>query len=146
MSPVFSAGSLILTLLMSLALLSACTHAETHGAEMPRAMPAQIKQVVSSEVAEASTFVGLLKSRKSVSIRPRVEGHITEIYVRSGDIVKVGDKLLEVDPSKERQAVSTQMASYESNQDEKQSAEEKLRSLKADRMVKVANLEFANTK
>jgi multidrug efflux pump subunit AcrA (membrane-fusion protein) len=143
MSGCFCAGALILALLMSMSLLSGCSHSETHGAEMPRAMSAQIRQVVSAPVAEASTFVGLLKSRKSVSIRPRVEGHITEIYVRSGDIVKSGDKLLEVDPSKERQAVNTQMATYESNRDEKQNAEEKLRSLNADRMVKVANLEFA---
>ncbi len=108
-------------------------------------MAAQINQVVSAEVAESSTFVGLLKSRKSVSIRPRVEGHITEIYVRSGDVVKSGDKLLEVDPSKERQAVNTTVATYESNRDEKLNAEEKLRALKADRTAKVANLEFARS-
>jgi len=134
---------LSLTLFFSVVFLTSCSHAESHGAEMPRATPAQVAQVVSSEVAETSTFVGLLKSRKSVSLRPRVEGHITEIYVRSGDIVKAGQKLMEIDPSKEKQVVNTQMASYQSNQDEQQNAEEKLTSLKADRMVKVANLEYA---
>jgi multidrug efflux pump subunit AcrA (membrane-fusion protein) len=143
MSPVFSLSVFVLSLLVSTLLLAGCSHTETHGAEMPRAMPAQISQVVSSSVAEASTYVGLLKSRKSVSIRPRVEGHVTKIYVRSGDTVKAGDKLLEIDPSKERQAVNTQLASYESNRDEKVNTEEKLRSLKADRMAKVANLEYA---
>jgi len=87
MSRFVSLFFLSIALLASTLLLSACGHAETHGAEMPRAMPAQIQQVISSQVAESSTFVGLLKSRRSVSIRPRVEGHITEIYVRPGDFV-----------------------------------------------------------
>ncbi len=146
MSRAFSTAAFVFALLTSILALSACGHSETHGAEMPRAMSAQIRQVESSQVAESSTYVGLLKSRKSVSLRPRVEGHITQIYVRSGDSVKAGEKLLEVDPSKERQAVNTQMASYESNRDEKQNAEEKLRSLKADRTAKVANLEFAKSR
>jgi len=134
-----------IVLIASTLCLSACGHAETHGAEMPRSMPAQIQQVISSQVAESSTFVGLLKSRRSVSIRPRVEGHITEIYVRPGDFVQAGQKLIEVDPSKEQQAVNTQMASVESNRDEQRNAEEKLRSLKADRQVKLANLDFAKS-
>lgn len=112
---------------------------------MPRSMPAEIQKVISTQVAESSTFVGLLKSRRSVSIRPRVEGHITEIYVRPGEYVQAGQKLIEVDPSKERQAVNTQMMSVESSRDEQQNAMEKLRSLKADRQVKVANLEFAKS-
>ena len=108
-------------------------------------MPALVRPVGSAAVAETTTYVGLLKSRRSVSIRPRVEGHITEIYVRSGDLVKVGQKLLQIDPSKEQQAVNTTVATYESNRDEKRNTEEKLRSLQADRLVKVANLEFAKS-
>ncbi|MBU6451821.1 MAG: efflux RND transporter periplasmic adaptor subunit [Cyanobacteria bacterium REEB67] len=125
--------------------LSACNHVEKHGGEARPAAPAEVRPVSFSAVAETSTFVGLLKSRKSVSIRPRVEGHITEIFVRSGDVVKAGSRLLEIDPSKERQAVDTTVATYESNRDEKRNTEEKLISLKADRMVKVANLDFAKS-
>ena len=55
-------------LLMSMALLSGCSHAETHGAEMPRAMPAQIKQVISSQVAEATTNAVTVMVRDGLTI------------------------------------------------------------------------------
>jgi multidrug efflux pump subunit AcrA (membrane-fusion protein) len=125
--------------------LSACSRVENQGGGARPPAAAEVRPVSSSSVADTSTFVGLLKSRKSVSIRPRVEGHITDIYVRSGDVVQASSKLLEIDPSKEKQAVDTTVATYESNRDEKRNTEEKLTSLKADRMVKVANLEFAKS-
>jgi multidrug efflux pump subunit AcrA (membrane-fusion protein) len=125
--------------------LSGCQREESQGEEPPRATPVKIAVVMSKPISETSTYVGTLKCRKSVTIRPRVSGYLTQIYVRSGDIVKAGSLLLEVDPAKEQEALNTQLASLESNKAEKTSAEEKLRSLKADRTAKVANLEFARS-
>ncbi|CAN5352422.1 efflux RND transporter periplasmic adaptor subunit [soil metagenome] len=125
--------------------LSGCSREASQGAAPPRATPVKIAVVGSKPISDTSTFVGTLKCRKSVTIRPRVSGYLTQIYVRSGDIVKAGTLLLEVDPAKEQEVLNTQLASLESNKAEKTSAEEKLRSLKADRTAKVANFEFARS-
>jgi multidrug efflux pump subunit AcrA (membrane-fusion protein) len=95
--------------------LSGCQREESQGAAPPRATPVKIAVVISKPISETSTYVGTLKCRKSVTIRPRVSGYLTQIYVRSGDIVKAGSLLLEVDPAKEQEALNTQLASLESN-------------------------------
>jgi RND family efflux transporter MFP subunit len=54
----------------------------------------------------ASEFVGTVKSRRSTTVQPQVEGFVTRILVRSGDRVQPGTPLLEIDPSMQRAAVA----------------------------------------
>lgn len=131
--------------LLAASSLGGCAAPQVGQMQAPRAMPVRLKQVESHEVSDTSSFVGTLKCLKSVMVRPRVEGYITQISVRSGDFVHKGTVLLEVDPAKEKEILNTQLASLESNEAEKLNAQEKLRSLKADRLAKVSNLEFARS-
>lgn len=132
--------------LMAAALvLTGCAREEFHGAAPPRATAVKISPVLLKPISDTSTYVGTLKSRKSVTMRPRVTGYITQIYVSSGDVVRAGAVLFEVDPAKEQEALNTQLASIESSAAERTSAEETLRSLKASRTAKVANLEFTRS-
>src|SRR5262249_62403032 len=76
--------------------------------------PAMLVMPVRTEVAKAvavddsSEYVATLKSRGSAAIMPQVEGHITRIFVRSGDRVPEGTPLMQIDPEKQRATVSSQ--------------------------------------
>jgi len=67
----------------------------------PRAgMPAMGVDIVTLEakpVEQTSEFVGTIKSRRSTTIQPQVEGFITRIRVKSGDRVAAGATLMEID-------------------------------------------------
>src|SRR5207302_9420236 len=67
-------------------------------------------------VQDSSEYVATVKSRNSASIQPQVEGQITKIYVKSGDRVRTGDRLLEIDPLKQRATVNSQEANRRSKQ------------------------------
>jgi RND family efflux transporter MFP subunit len=58
-------------------------------------------------VEQASEFVGTVKSRRSTTVQPQVEGFVTKILVRSGDRVSPGAPLMQIDPSQQRAAVAS---------------------------------------
>jgi RND family efflux transporter MFP subunit len=80
------------------------------GAAM-QAMPVQVQLVHEQEIADSSEYLAILKSRHSATINPQVEGQITKIFVKSGDYVKPGQALLQIDPLKQQATVSSQEAS-----------------------------------
>ena len=57
-------------------------------------------------IEQASEFVGTVKSRRSTTVQPQVEGFVTRILVRSGERVEPGTPLLEIDPSMQNAAVA----------------------------------------
>ncbi|MBK9202882.1 MAG: biotin/lipoyl-binding protein [Candidatus Obscuribacter sp.] len=122
--------------------LSGCDKPESHGAEMPPAMPVVVAPLTSAMVKDAETFVGTLKARKTVVIRPRVEGYITAINVVSGESVGKGAALVEIDTAKQKEALASRLATRESMVDEKLSADENLHALLANRQAKVATLNY----
>jgi RND family efflux transporter MFP subunit len=61
-------------------------------------------------VPESSEYLGTLKSRHSTVLNPQVEGQITGIFVKSGDHVKVGTALMQIDPLKQQATVGSQDA------------------------------------
>jgi RND family efflux transporter MFP subunit len=52
----------------------------------------------------------MLKSLHSTAIQPQIDGQITEIFVKPGDRVRQGDRLVQVDPRRQQAAVSSQEA------------------------------------
>ncbi|MHB1421924.1 MAG: efflux RND transporter periplasmic adaptor subunit [Gemmataceae bacterium] len=53
---------------------------------------------VVSEVTDYQDFTGRMDALKTVDIRPRVSGYITEAPFVEGDVVKEGDLLFQIDP------------------------------------------------
>ena len=75
--------------------------------------PAAVVQVVIAEartIADTTEYLAMLKSRHSATINPQVEGQVTAIYVKSGDQVKAGAPLLQIDPMKQEATVHSQDA------------------------------------
>jgi RND family efflux transporter MFP subunit len=77
---------------------------------VPQAMPVQVQVVHSQQIADSSEYLSILKSRHSAIINPQVEGQVTKIFVKSGDHVKAGTPILQIDPLKQQATVSSQEA------------------------------------
>lgn len=63
-----------------------------------QAMPVQTVAVALSPVPQSSEYVATIKSRRSATLQPMVSGILTQIRVHSGDHVRAGQLLMEIDP------------------------------------------------
>jgi RND family efflux transporter MFP subunit len=70
----------------------------------------KIETAQPAPVEDASEYVGTLKSLRSTGIQPQIEGQITQILVKSGDSVRQGTPLVQIDPRRQQAAVSSQEA------------------------------------
>jgi RND family efflux transporter MFP subunit len=61
-------------------------------------------------IRDSSEYIGTLKSRRTISIQPQVEGQLTEILVKSGDVVEAGKPLMQIDPARQVASVNTAQA------------------------------------
>jgi RND family efflux transporter MFP subunit len=75
------------------------------------AMPVQTKTVVPQTVEDATEYVATIKSFNSATVMPQVEGQVTRVNVKSGNHVRAGQTLLQIDPAKQQATVSSQAAS-----------------------------------
>ena len=88
-------------------------------------MPVQVSAVSLSPVPTSDTYVATIKSRRSATMQPQVDGNLTRIFVHSGDAVKAGQVLMQIDPLKQVATVQQQQgteaqlkAVYQYNQGE----------------------------
>ena len=56
----------------------------------------------------SDTYVATIKSRRSATLQPQVDGNLTKILVKSGDAVKAGQLLMQIDPLKQVATVQAQ--------------------------------------
>jgi RND family efflux transporter MFP subunit len=90
-----------------------------------QAMPVQVAPVVLNPVPATDTYVATIKSRRSATMQPQVDGNLTKILVHSGQVVQAGQLLMEVDPLKQVATLQSQqgtqnqkLAVYKYNQAE----------------------------
>jgi RND family efflux transporter MFP subunit len=76
--------------------------------QAPPPTPVKVAKVHPAPVADATELVATIKSLSTTTIHPRVDGQITRIYVKSGDRVKAGTPLLQIDPVRQQAAVASQ--------------------------------------
>lgn len=74
----------------------------------PQAMPVQVAPVTLSPVPNSDTYVATIKSRRSATMQPQVDGNLVKIFVKSGDLVKAGQVLMRIDPLKQMATVQSQ--------------------------------------
>ena len=70
-------------------------------------MPVEIITLTAKPVEQTSEFVASLKSRRSATLQPEVEGALTRISVRSGQNVARGELMFEIDAAPQRAALSS---------------------------------------
>ncbi|PHM08814.1 efflux RND transporter periplasmic adaptor subunit [Nostoc sp. 'Peltigera malacea cyanobiont' DB3992] len=107
----------------------------------PQGVRVKISTVQSGIIEESSDFIASLKSLRSVTLQPRIQGQVTQILVKSGDPIVEGAAILQVDPTRPAgisgsntvpQAFLVQLAN----------ARATLKSLEAERPSYVANLQL----
>ncbi|HEY3042661.1 MAG TPA: efflux RND transporter periplasmic adaptor subunit [Vicinamibacterales bacterium] len=83
------------------------------GAGAPRGFPPTPVKIVDARltpIEDATEYVATLKSLQSTTIKPQIDGQITQIFVKSGDRVGLGERLMQIDPQRQQAAVSSQEA------------------------------------
>ncbi|HKF47898.1 MAG TPA: efflux RND transporter periplasmic adaptor subunit [Terracidiphilus sp.] len=75
-----------------------------------QAMPVQTVAVTLEPVPQSSEYVATIKSRRSATLQPQVEGTLTGISVRSGDRVQSGQAMMTIDPLHQKAQVEAQVA------------------------------------
>jgi RND family efflux transporter MFP subunit len=103
--PVWIAPGLSLAMLA----LTACAKSAPPQAA-PQAMPVQTQTISAAPVPQYDEYVSTIKSRRSATINPQVDGNLVRIYVHSGDRVKTGQVMMEIDPAKQEATVSSSKA------------------------------------
>ncbi len=99
-------------------------------------------------VADTSEYVGTLKSLHSTAIQPQIDGQITEVLVKSGDRVRQGAPLVQIDPQRQRAAVQSQEAEGQAREEAVAFArqqQERAKSLLAAGAISRQELEQADT-
>ena len=85
-----------------------CKVAAAPAAAPPQAMPVQVASITLAPVPSSDTYVATIKSRRSATMQPQVDGNLTRIFVKSGDAVKAGQILMQIDPLKQVATVQSQ--------------------------------------
>ena len=98
-------------LLLSLAALSNSGCSKTQGKQPPpKALPVSVKTIDLTQVPQMDEYVATIKSRRSATIQPQVDGALTRIVVKSGDHVRAGQVLMTINPLKQQATVDQQIS------------------------------------
>lgn len=73
-------------------------------------LPVQTVSVSLAPVPQSSEYVSTIKSRRSATLMPQVSGILTAIMVHSGDHVKAGQEMMDIDPRQQQATVDSQRA------------------------------------
>lgn len=96
------------------ALASAVSGCSRNSVQNKPALPAvTVAPVEQREVVEREEFTGRIEPVESVEIRPRVSGYIQEVKFQSGQLVKKGDLLFQIDPRWHQAAFEQRQAEFE---------------------------------
>src|SRR5450432_475188 len=71
-------------------------------------MPVKVQEAKDVPVSDATEYIATVKSRDSAVIMPQVEGQVTAIMVHSGESVRAGQPLMDIDPLKQQATVRSQ--------------------------------------
>lgn len=104
--PYDTRSALAVGVLLALALTS-CNRGGAAPGAAAAPPPATVPTITLQEkaVEQASDFIAQLRSQRSATIQPEVDGVLTRIFVKPGDRVKNGTALVQINAEKQRAAV-----------------------------------------
>jgi RND family efflux transporter MFP subunit len=76
----------------------------------PPPMQVPAVPVAPGEIVDSTEYLAQLRSRTAPAIKPQVEGQITAIFVKPGDVVEAGATLMRIDPARQSAAVAQTQA------------------------------------
>jgi RND family efflux transporter MFP subunit len=102
--------------LVCMALAGCKTGGATEPEAQPPATPVEIGTVALATIRDTSDYIATLRSRRSVTLRPQVEGQVARILAHSGDAVHRGQLLMQIDPARQFHTVASTKASAASKE------------------------------
>ena len=96
----------LVLLVLAVIAFPSCDRTNASAPQGPPATPVKVQAVQDHPIGDASEYVATIKSRHSATINSDVEGWIFDIHVHSGQMVKKGDTLMEIDPRRQVAMVS----------------------------------------
>ena len=124
-------------------LLVSCSPNAPQSGGGERAASVPIASVESGIVTDSSDYVANLQSRQSVTLQPRVDGYVQEIYVKAGDRVEAGAPIMRIDPAKQQAVVQRSVAAVATSQADLESAKATLAQLRAQKESTLSNVDFS---
>ncbi|AVH72116.1 efflux RND transporter periplasmic adaptor subunit [Nostoc sp. 'Lobaria pulmonaria (5183) cyanobiont'] len=107
----------------------------------PQGVRVKISTVQSGIIEESSDFIASLKSLRSVTLQPRIQGQVTQILVKSGDPIVEGAAILQVD-STSQAAIARNNTVPQAFLVQLANARATLKSLETERPSYVANVQL----
>jgi RND family efflux transporter MFP subunit len=111
--------------------LAACRGGAQAGPPGGFAMPVEAVTLAERPVAQTTEYVGVVKSRRSTTVQPQVEGFVTRILVRSGDRVRPGTPLMQIDAGMQQAAVASLESQRAARQADLRQAQQQATRMKA---------------
>jgi RND family efflux transporter MFP subunit len=93
-----------------LVLAAACRDPQGAAAGAPQAPPPTAVKILTLEpkpVEQSSEFIATIRSLRSTTVQPEVEGLVTKIFVKSGDHVRAGAPLVQINAAKQQATVNS---------------------------------------
>ncbi len=116
----------------------------------PPPTPVQLATPKVTAIEDSSDYAASLDSRESVTLQPRVNGQVAEIFVKSGELVKAGQPLIQLDATEQQAQVAsralaaeTAAADITANQADVENAIQTLNSLEARRVSAQSDVQFS---
>src|SRR6187551_3337087 len=90
--------------LACLAIVTGCSRGPEGAGGAPMAFPPAVVKVEAARavpIDDVTEYVATLKSLRSTTVQPQIDGQVTEVLVKSGDRVRVGAALMQIDPRRQ---------------------------------------------
>jgi RND family efflux transporter MFP subunit len=87
---------------------AACNRGGGEAPPAPPPTPVEVAPAQMAPIEDATEYVATLKSLSSTNVQPQTDGRITQILVKSGDRVRQGAPLVQIDPRRQQAAVQAQ--------------------------------------
>jgi RND family efflux transporter MFP subunit len=93
-------------------ILAGCSegHAAQDSQQHEPVVPVKMTTLAASPIDEYSEYIATIRSRRSVEVRPQVEGYVARILVKPGEVVIDGAQLIQIDPKRQQATTSSALA------------------------------------
>ncbi|AFZ61218.1 efflux RND transporter periplasmic adaptor subunit [Anabaena cylindrica FACHB-243] len=111
-------------------------------AAAPPGVPVKLSTLPVTKIEQSSNFIANLKSRRSVNLRPRIQGQVSQIFVKAGDEITAGTPILQIDAEEKRAEISGMDAAVLAARSQLENAQATLKVIEAERLSKQADVKL----
>jgi RND family efflux transporter MFP subunit len=124
-------GALGVAIVLAAAVATACGSGKPAGPPGGFAVPVEVVTLGERPVEQTTEYLGTIKSRRSTTVQPQVEGFVTKILARPGDRVRPGAPLMQIDAGMQSAAVASLESQRVSREADLRLAEQQATRMKA---------------